>query len=112
MNLGKEAARRGYSMEAELKMRVTETQDAFITEKVLPYCEQETGAEIKKSDLKDMLMKNTPAMVLGYGECSRCGLDLTEGSYGYGFGLEYCPRCGQKAKWPLSTEQPKGGENK
>ena len=105
MNLGKEAARLGYSMEAELKMRVTETQDAFIIEKVLPYCEQETGAEIKKSDLKEMLMKNTPKPVrrikdlTTFAECPSCFLMLGKDIHPVA-----CGYCGQRITWEEATE--------
>ena len=97
MNLGNEGQ---WIMTAEMITRIIEEQDAFIIQHISPYLEEETGRRIDKQELKKALIRNTPEMVRGHGECPVCGLDLVNVSYAIRFGVEYCPRCGQRAKWP------------
>ena len=97
MNLGKEG--QGI-MTAEMITRIIEEQDDFIIQQITPYLEKETSGKVDKQELKKAMIRSTPAMVRGHGECPVCGLDLVNVSYAIRFGAEYCPRCGQRAKWP------------
>ena len=110
MNFGKEGQGIGMEIKADFITRIIEEQDAFIIQHIIPYLEEETGGKIDKQDLKKALDRHSPTMVRYHGECPVCGLDLTTGSYVYDIGLEYCPRCGQRVKWPEAPEQGKKPE--
>ena len=105
MNLGKEAASLGYSMEAELKMRVIETQDDFIIQKILPFCEQEMDREIKKKDLIHALLNyaQKPVRRIKHqgtlADCPTCYRLLDQEEYPVACGF-----CGQRLNWEEADE--------
>lgn len=97
-----------------IQTRVTEIQDAFIFETILPFCEGITERRILKKDLETALMKQKPMTpnlmqdVTGiYASCPRCG-NRVKAIFGNPYPghikieatfPNYCSNCGQSLEW-------------
>lgn len=107
MNFVNEFEKGVYNMTVEIQRRITETSDAFIIENIIPYCENELGRRIEKTELINALTKNTPLPVLRIekhktvASCPRCLRTLEQDQY-----PEACGFCGQRIEW----EEEKDGD--
>ncbi|MBR2591578.1 MAG: hypothetical protein IKD62_01250 [Oscillospiraceae bacterium] len=106
MNLGHEQIPDiGTTIQVEITKRIREETDAFILETITPFCELEAGRRLEKAELKEIILKATITPATMHGDCPRCFLDLTTACYAYGFGIEYCPRCGQRVGLPKAPKE-------